>query len=350
MQPLFRMCAFYARPFARSSRYGAHVSSVARAFYAHPFSRSSRPGARVSSVARALHARCLVHCVCILCTLTPLLLSCEKPVIDTGSVVSGSAADKDPNLTVSVFQIEQMPFTTTRSAKPASEACTRMNFAIYNPAGSRVKQVNQVSTDADFGKASFRLEKGTYQVLVVGHSSNGNPTMTNPAKIQFTNTQGFSDTFTYYGEVTIGDDNVDLPVSLDRITSLCRFVLTDESIPSDVKKMQFYYTGGSGAFDAATGFGSVNSKQDVKFTVTADQKQFDLYTYLHDTEGTIHLTVTALDANSNVLYERTFDVPMQQNYITWLSGAFFNGSGSSSTTITGVTVNTDWAGETHITF
>ena len=349
MQPLFRMCAFQhiSSSVARAS---LHLSSsVARAFYARPFARSSRPGARVSFVARALHARCLVHCVCILCTLTPLLLSCEKPVIDTDSVVSGSAADKDPNLTVSVFQIEQMPFTITRSAKPASEACTRMNFAIYNTAGSRVKQVNQVSTDADFGKASFRLEKGTYQVLVVGHSSSGNPTMTNPAKIQFTNTQGFSDTFTYYGEVTIGDDNVDLPVSLDRITSLCRFVLTDESIPSEVKKMQFYYTGGSGAFDAQTGYGSVKSKQTVTYDVSASQRQFDLYSFPYQsTEATLHLTISALDASGGIYSERELDVPIQQNYITWVSGAFFS-SGSTSSTI-GVTINTDWAGETHITF
>ena len=75
------------------------------------------------------------------------------------------------------------------------------------------------------------------------------------------------------------------------------------------------------------------------------------YTFLHDTEGTIHLTVSALDASGNELYKREFDVPMQQNHITWLSGTFFEGSGSSSTTtITGVTVNTDWAGETHLTF
>ena len=60
--------------------------------------------------------------------------------------------------------------------------------------------------------------------------------------------------------------------------------------------------------------------------------------------------VITVDASGNELYSRQFDVPMQQNNITWLSGAFFNGSGSSSTTISGVTVNTDWAGETHLTF
>lgn len=298
--------------------------------------------------------RRLLWSLCTLCTLL-LFSSCEKALLN----VDQSDEDPDGNLTVSVFQIEKTPFgnltrgadaSVTRAAKPASEVCTRLNFAIYTLEGTRVKQVNQVSTDANYGAATFQLEAGTYQLVVVGHSSGGNPTMTDPTCIKFTNAQGYTDTFIHSETITIGEDPVEQPVVLHRITALCRFVLTDATIPADVKTMRFYYTGGSGAFDAATGFGSVNSKQDVKFTVTADQKQFDLYTYLHDTEGTIHLTVTALDASSNVLYERTFDVPMQQNYITWLSGAFFNGSGSSSTTITGVTVNTDWAGETHITF
>ena len=96
--------------------------------------------------------------------------------------------------------------------------------------------------------------------------------------------------------------------------------------------------------------GSVASKQTVTVDVTSDQKQFDLYTFLHEQSDNIALKVTALDASGNVLYERTFDVPMEQNHITWLSGAFFNGSGSSSTSVTDVTVNTDWAGETHLTF
>ena len=150
--------------------------------------------------------------------------------------------------------------------------------------------------------------------------------------------------------MTIGEEPVNYEVSLDRIVALCRFVITDD-IPAEVKKMRFYYTGGSGAFNAVTGLGCVNSKQDVKFDVTpTGSKQFDLYTFLHEPSDNIALTVTALDANGNELYSRQFDVPMQQNNITWLSGAFFNGSGSSSTTISGVTVNTDWAGETHLTF
>ena len=284
-----------------------------------------------------------------------VLVSCEKPIIGE----ENNAADTKGNLRVSVFQIEKTPFASltpsfngavTRAGQTASTVCSRLNFAIYDIDDSRIKQVNQTSDMADFGHASFQLEEGTYQLVVVGHSASGNPTMTNPAKIQFTNATGYTDTFLCYGEVTIGEEAVDYQVSLDRIVARCSFVPTDETIPADVKKMQFYYTGGSGAFDAATGLGSVSSKQTVTVDVTSGQKQFDLYTFLHELSDNIALKVSALDANGNALYERTFDVPMEQNHITWLSGAFFNGSGSSSTSVTGVTVNTDWAGETYLTF
>jgi hypothetical protein len=280
--------------------------------------------------------------VCTICTL--FLFSCQKPLLDVES------DEPDGNLKVKVYEIEKTPFgSLTRGDEPAVAACKRLNFAVYTLDGTRVKQVNQTSDASGFGTASFQLDEGQYLVVVVGHSSNGNPTMTDPSCIKFTNTQGYTDTYLCSGVVEIGEEPMEFQVSLDRIVALCRFVVTDD-IPADVTKMRFYYTGGSGAFDANTGLGCVNSKQDVKFDVSADNKQFDLYTFLHDEEGTIHLTVTGLDASGNELYNRQFDVPMQQNYITWLTGAFFNGSGSSSTTISGVTINTDWAGETHITF
>ena len=191
----------------------------------------------------------------------------------------------------------------------------------------------------------FEIEKTPFGSLT---SSNGNPTMTDPTCIKFTNAQGFTDTFLYSDEVTVGEEQVELNVSMNRIVSMCRFVLTDD-IPEGIKKMRFYYTGGSGAFDATTSLGCVNSKQDVKIDITSgDQKPFDLYTFLHDEEGVIHLAVSALDASGNELYAREFDVPMEQNHITWLSGAFF--SGVSTTTVTGVTVNTTWEGEQFITF
>ena len=275
------------------------------------------------------------------------LVACEKALMAEDSDTSD---DKNGNLRVRVFQIEQTPFgSLTRAA--ASEVCTRLNFLIYNTDNSRAKMVNQTSSDKNFGTVSFQLDEGDYQLVVVGHSGSGNPTSTNPLKIQFTKDTGFTDTFLSSDDITIkAEDPLEIDVTLVRIVALCRFCLTDD-IPADARKMQFYYTGGSGAFDAYTGLGSMNSRQTVTFDVTdGSQKQFDLYTFLHEESDNIALKVTALDASGNVLYERDFDVPMQQNHITWLTGAFFSGSGSSSTTVTGVTVNTDWAGELHLTF
>lgn len=270
------------------------------------------------------------------------LTSCEKPLITE----STDGQEPDGNLVVSIFQIEQTPFASlTRTA--AADVCTRLNYAVYALDGTRVKQVNQKSEDGGFGVASFQLEQGNYQLVVVAHSSNGNPAMTDPTCIKFTNAQGYTDTFLSTSDITISDEQVGMDVSLHRIVSLCRFVITD-NYPADVARMRFYYTGGSGAFDANTGLGCVNSKQSLFFDVSSGQKQFDLYTFLHDTEGTIHLLATAYDAGNNVLYEREFDVPLVQNKMTWLSGPFFSGTTSSSTF--SVVINTDWAGEYHLTF
>ena len=271
-----------------------------------------------------------------------LLSNCESPVI-----TDDDRMEPQGNLKVSIYQIEQTPFSALTRAE-SGIACSRLNFIVYDESGSRLNQVSQKVEEPGFGTTAFQLEEGIYQLVVVGHSASGNPTTTNLSKIQFTNGTGYSDTFLYYGEVTVGTEQTDWEVSLHRIVSLCRFVITDD-IPAEVKKLRFYYTGGSGAFDAATGLGSVASKQSVTFDVQEGQKQFDLYTFLHNPSDNIALKVTALDASDNILRERDFDVPMKQNEVTWLTGSYFSGSTSGSTSIS-ITINTDWAGETHQNF
>jgi len=282
----------------------------------------------------------------ILLTALFALCACEK----TLQQENVESEDENGNLIVRVFQVENTPFESFTRTK-ISDVFTRMNFAIYDMDGTRVKQTNQTADNEHYGTCSFQLAEGTYRLVVVAHSSNGNPTMADASCIKFTNSQGFTNTYLHSQEVVIAQEKVEVPVSLDRIVSLCRFVITDD-IPANVKKLRFYYTGGSGAFDALTGMGCVNSKQNVEFDVDGSQKQFDLYTFLHDTEGTIHLTITALDDSDTELYNQVVDVPLYQNHITWVSGAIFSGGGSStsSATITTVTINTDWGGEHFITF
>lgn len=269
--------------------------------------------------------------------------SCEN-VLSQGNK---SEETLDGNLIVNVFQLEQTPFSSVTRTDPAN-VCMRLNFAVYDADGERVKQINQEVGDADFGSASFQLPEDTYLLVVLAHSSNGNPTMTDPTKIKFTNAQGYTDTFLYSNEITVESEPLELSLTLNRIVSLCRFIITDD-YPEGVAKMQFQYKGGSGAFDANTGLGSVNSIQTLTFDVKSGQKQFDLYTFLHDTEGSISLEVTALDANGNLLYEQKFDIPLFQNQITWVSGDFF-GDGGSQTVSPTITIDTQWDAENFYTY
>lgn len=277
-----------------------------------------------------------------------IITSCEKPVIPDENHTQG---DLDGNLVVSVFQIEQQSFGTSFTRAAIADYCSRLSYAVYDADGKLVKQIHQQEGDTGFGTVFFKVDPGTYQVVVVGHSS-GNPTMTNSKKIKFENKDGFTDTFLHNSNVVVtdADDEEQVQAVMRRIVSLCRVVFTD-AIPDGVSQMRFQYKGGSGAFDAATGLGSVNSTQKETFPVDAGDENccFDLYTFLHDTEGTIHLQATALDDNDNEIREREFDVPLKQRMITKLSGPYFSGSTGSSITIV-IGINAEWEGEQTIEF
>lgn len=275
-----------------------------------------------------------------------VLVSCEQPLLPDENSTGG---DADGNLIVSVFQIEQQSFAVPLTRAMLTDYCSRLSMAVYDAKGSLVKQVHQSVGDASFGSAAFSLDPGTYRIVVVGHSS-GKPTMTDPAKIKFDNSDGFTDTFLHSATVQISaeeEENV-VQAHLKRITSLCRVVFTD-AIPAGVTQMYFEYKGGSGAFDATTGLGSVNSTQKMTFAVEPGQQDctFDLYTFLRDTEGTLQLQASAQDENGNEVCGRTFQVPMKQRMITRLSGPYF--SGTSSVNIV-IGIDAEWEGEQIVNF
>lgn len=276
--------------------------------------------------------------------LLAVLTSCEKLNLPDETKNSPKG-----NLTLTIYQIEQTPFTSTRAV--ASDICTRINFLVYDEESTRIQNIGQRVGDSDFGTTTILLDPGTYRIVTLAHSSKNNPTSTNPTKIQFTNDNGYSDTFYHSDLITIDDEPLTLSMKLNRIVALCRFVINDD-IPSTVDKIEFTYTGGSGAFDAATGLGSVKSTQKMTFSNPQGQKEFDLYTFLHDLTGTIKLKVTATDNSANVIQQREFDIPLQQNQITRFTGTFFSGESdpTSRSASLSVTLNTKWNGENTINY
>lgn len=276
------------------------------------------------------------------------IASCEKPMIPDGYNVS-----PDGNLIVSVATIEQMPFPGFTTRTTIDEACTRLSFVVYDSLGTRVAYQNQKSDEESFGTAGFRVSPGRYQVVVVGHGADGNPTTTNASKIQFTKATGFADTFlSNTSDVVVKDSTENVKANLNRIVSLCRVVISD-TIPADVSKMHFEYKGGSGSFDASTGLGVPvkNSKQEMTFPVEPGSAStvLDLYTFLPEDAESIHVKAEALDENDNLLLSREFDVPMKYRQITKLSGSFFTGFSGSAISII-IDLNADWDGEEEIKY
>lgn len=271
--------------------------------------------------------KCRAALVLALCLLT----SCEKVVLDE-DITQPATSEAEQNVVIRIAGMDAgWGSDFSRALVNVSEVCTRVNFAVFKD-GQKLKYKNQVAGDEGFGTYSLTLEAGNYQLLILAHSGKANPTTTNPAKLQFTNPgsssgTGYTDTFYYYGNLTVGNNSTQMSINMTRATSMFRFVTTDVK-PEKVKKLQFYYEGGSGALDATTGFGCVNSKQSV-FVETGDELtgktlQCDMYTFLHAETGSVTFTVKAFDKNENVIYMREFEnVSMQRNCITQYSGKFF---------------------------
>ena len=274
-----------------------------------------------------------------------LVASCEKPILDEDVVTMNEA-----NVILHMTQYEQEAFgnsgnrAATRAATDITELCSRLNIAIFDVEGTKVKTVAQKEGDASFGTVALTLAAGTYQLVVIAHNGEGSATITSTEKVTFPNNK-VTDTFYYYGDLVVTSEVQSYDLTLTRAVAMFHMVLTDDEIPSTVTKFKFYYTGGSSTFSPSAGYGCVNSKQTEIRTV-ADDGVYEIFTLPHTEEDVLtKLTITALDANDNTVKERIFEnIPVTRNQITRYTGSFFGngGSGGSSDGTFRLTADPDW--------
>lgn len=286
--------------------------------------------------------------------LAVLVAACEKPILDEEDAVTKNEA----NVILHMTQYEQEAFgnsgnrAATRAATDITELCSRLNIAIFDDEGTKVKTVAQKEGDASFGTVALTLAAGTYQLVVIAHNGEGSATITSTEKVTFPNNK-VTDTFYYYGDLVVTSEVQSYDLTLNRAVAMFRMVLTDEEIPSTVTKFKFYYTGGSSTFSPSAGYGCVNSKQ-TEIRPVADDGTYEIFTLPHTEEDVLtKLTVTALDANDNTVKERVFEnIPVTRNQITRYTGSFF-GSGGSGQTSDGtfrLTADPDWDSVNGYTF
>lgn len=270
-----------------------------------------------------------------------IITACEKPI----------ATDVDNGYTHLTF----IPTTAdvTRGTVNIGDYFSRINVQLFDTEGNKVfTQVkSQAKGDDDFGTLSCALQEGTYTVVAVGHSSPVAASIKSTEMVQFTAKDGVknSDTFCYCGQITIDEDHNNHELRMNRMTAMLRFDFTDTQMPTAFAGIKCDYTGGSANFNPTTSQGCTKSSQSE--LRGKNNYYFFTFPYMAD-ECTLKVTLTALDANQNVLTTKVInDVPVTRNRISTYHGTLFTDEpGEIIQTAFGITVNTDWAGEDHYEF
>lgn len=297
--------------------------------------------------------------IILLPLVTVVIASCEKAFFDKEEISTANEnngtkkSDGKIEVTFRISEFNIVPFEQTKQAESNTNFsrqtrsvvdlfsyCSRLNYVVYKD-GKKIDARSQMKGDANFGQVTMKLDAGTYKFLVLAHSSSGNPTLSDPENIKFTNNDMYSDTFSYYGDFTVNEDNTTCEVRLKRNVSCVRFKVNDE-FPADVKYMQFEYTGGSGVLNAVTGYGgNVDSRQikTVDVSTFSTPLTFNLYTFLQTEEATLKLIVQGLASDrKTIVFERTFnDVQMKHCCVTEYVGSLFAKDYKIS-----FTAETDW--------
>ena len=282
-----------------------------------------------------------------------LVMACEKPLIEGAGNQSQSEEDgANVRLRFSLYDMQDF----TRAASPLLGGCTRLSVAIFNEGGTKIKSIQQTASDAAFGTAAVLLTDGTYTVVAVAHSSTeGHATITSTEKVTFANNK-MTDTFAACETFTVGEDSeVDRTITLQRVVAMVRLTVKG-TIPDEVKRFKFYYTGGSSTLNPTTGYGCVQSKQtEYRTTVGNDTvvTNYELFTAPHDLNDVLKLVITAQDLSGATKGEWTMDnVPVTRNKITTWTGRLFkdNGTGEQIDGGISLTLNPTWDGTVNYTW
>lgn len=257
-----------------------------------------------------------------LIVLSTIVTGCEKPVDLEGNSQSKEENTANANL---VLRIQ-----ATRGDKGNIPWKTLM-FEIYKN-DKKIKDIVQHEGDANYGTTSVQLAPDTYQVLVLAHNANSNPSRPRPTEIKFDKNTGYSDVFYSYGDIVVKQEKEEHEIILQRATSLIRF-RTKDTIPNQVQSIQFHYEGGSAVLNAKTGYGTTKSEQTVYIDIDETQKgkpiEMDLFTFKRENSDTLILTVTPYKTPRGAdsperLTPKEFKVPIKYREISDFSGYFFS--------------------------
>lgn len=285
----------------------------------------------------------------LLLLLPLLLLSCSQIELD----------ETKHRVTLHISGYTMTPFSRAATTVDANSDVTHIDLVLFDADGSKVIKINQRQGDNNFGAPSITLAEGNYTLVVIAHSGSGVATITSPTEVTFPNNK-VTDTFYSCQQISIRPETSSLDVMLHRAVSMVRIHLKDSSYPAGFSILKLYYTGGSSTFNPTTGYGSKDSRQTeyrtlVPVGASAEEtlKEAEIYTFPHEEEGTLKITLTPQDSEGNDLpYPgKTLEaVPIRLNYITDATGLLFTTADAPFSLPIQLCFDTSWAGTSEFEF
>lgn len=233
-----------------------------------------------------------------------------------------------------------------QSRAAASDAVSRIAFAVFDSKGTCVKTINQAKNDEDFGTITCELDPGTYTFVAVGHrvtsadaaadvvAEISSPTLATLPEY------GITDTFSGAKTLEVKPHtDIDLALTLPRIVTLFSLYTLDP-VPSNVSSMTFEFNPSSeyslsdtdpivfASFNPTTGLATQKWHHSVTLDATSfhgkSYAYFNYNTLLTADEQNIDITITAYDSEGGEVLSRTLTAPMKRNRKTTAQGRFFS--------------------------
>ena len=269
-------------------------------------------------------------------TICFIVAGCEKAAFgdNVGNNETNKTDSQKAKITfVSVYTNDKLYLNETGEGRneitPISDVCTKLSIALFDAkTGKKVKLINQDKDDCTLGQASFEIDKGCYDFVIIAHNGNGHATISSPSKITFKDNK-LTETFSNYYQIDVTKDTK-FKVRLNRSVAKLRLTIV-EPTPQNVHNLKFYYTGGSSTLSAVTGSGCVKSRQTEMREVPEDAytsaSSYEIYTFPRVGNNKLTVTVSALElaTSTNSIKESTIkDIRISENNISNLECSLYD--------------------------
>lgn len=219
-------------------------------------------------------------------------------------------------------------FSTRAAVKSYAKFLT---LALFDEDGTKKYEVQQKSSDSDFGTVNKQIDFGTYTVVVVANNGDDFYVVNSPTSVTLpTSTVKVLDTFCYAGKIVIsGTSSSAIPIELKRAVSAIGVQLTDTSIPDNFDHFRFELTGGSTVLNPTTGYGesAVSQVADVNYNSKAAQHGIFTFPVKDNVEG-VTFKASAIGKDGSTIVSYSFDhLTAAPKKMIVFKGEFFTKSG-----------------------